>query len=122
MTKYRETLDKETGEKQFLFDATLMRIGEKPLENSNSKNYKIVTLKFNLPNGEEVERTGMCYESNYDYGIEVGKDYLCTLSFDSEGNPQIRMSHLNNAGRASADDFSGLFQVQKQLIDNDLVM
>jgi hypothetical protein len=32
------------------------------------------------------------------------------------------MSHLNNADRATSDDFTGLFQVQKQLIEDDLVM
>ena len=68
--------DAETGETQFLFNARLLKIGEKTLENSNGTNYKIVTLKFNLPSGEEVERTAMCYQANYDYGVETGKDYL----------------------------------------------
>jgi hypothetical protein len=122
MTKYKEIINEETGEKQFLFNAKLLKIGEKTLENTNGKNYKIVTLKFNLPSGEEVERTAMCYQANYDYGVETAKDYLCSLSFDQEGIPQIKMSHLSNADRATADDFSGLFQVQKQLIEDDLVM
>jgi hypothetical protein len=122
MTKYKEIINKNTGETEFLFNARLLQIGEKTLENSNDKAYKIVTLKFNLPSGEEVERTAMCYASNYEYGIEVGKDYLCNLSFSEEGNPQINMSHLNNADRATSDDFTGLFQVQKQLIEDDLVM
>jgi hypothetical protein len=122
MTKYKEIFNKETGEKQFLFNAKLLKIGEKTLENTNGKDYKIVTLKFNLPSGEEVERSAMCYESNYEYGIEEGRDYLCNLSFTEEGNPQINMSHLSNADRATANDFSGLFQVQNQLIEDDLVM
>jgi hypothetical protein len=122
MTKYKEIINEETGEKQFLFNARLLKVGEKKLENSNGKNYKIVTLKFYLPSGEEVERTAMCYESNYNHGIEEGKDYLCNLSFTEEGEPQINMSHLSNAERASANDFSGLFQVQEQLIEDDLVM
>ena len=122
MTKYKEIINEKTGEREFLFNAKLLQIGEKTLENSNDKEYKIVTLKFNLPNGDEVERTAMCYASNYEYGIEPGKDYLCNLSLSEEGNPQIKMSHLNNADRATADDFSGLFQVQKQLIEDDLVM
>ena len=92
------------------------------LENSNEKLFKVVTLKFNLPDGEEVERTAMCYQSNYQYGIEEGKNYLCSLSFDEDGNPQIRMSHLTNADRATTDDFSGLLQVAKQLIDDKAVI
>ena len=122
MTKYKEIINEETGEKQFLFNARLLKIGEKTLENSNGKEYKIVTLKFNLPTGEEVERSAMCYASNYEYGIEEGRDYLCNLSFTEEGNPQINMSHLTNAERASAEDFAGLFQLQEQLIEDDLVM
>ena len=122
MTKYKQIQNPETGENEFLFHARLLKIGKSVLENSNEKLFKVVTLKFNLPDGQEVERTAMCYQSNYQYGVEVGKDYLCNLSFDEEGTPQIRMSHLTNADRATADDFSGLLQVSKQLIDEKAVM
>ena len=67
MTKYKEITNKQTGKIEFLFNAKLLKVGEKTLKNSNSKAYKIVTVKFNLPNGDEVERTAMCYQSNYDY-------------------------------------------------------
>lgn len=122
MTEYKQIQNPETGETEFLFKATLLKIGKSELENSNQKVFKVVTLKFNLPDGEEVERTAMCYYSNYNYGVEPGKDYLCNLSFDEEGAPQIRMSHLTNADRATAEDFSGLLQVSKQLIDDKAVM
>ena len=122
MTRFKEIINSETGEKQFLFNAKLLKIGEKTLENSNGKEYKIVMLKFYLPTGEEVERSAMCYASNYNHGIEEGRNYLCNLSFTEEGNPQINMSHLTNASRASAEDFAGLFQVQEQLIEDGLVM
>ena len=122
MTKYREITNETSGESEFLFNATLLKLGEKTLSNSNEKKYKIVTLEFNLPNGEEVERTAMCFASNYKYGVEIGKAYLCNLSFDEEGNPQIRMSHLSNADRASANDFEGLLQAKEQFIERDLVI
>ncbi|MCW5518487.1 hypothetical protein J1N09_01460 [Aureitalea sp. L0-47] len=122
MTEYREITNEITGGPEFLFNATLLKIGENTLTNSNDKEYKIVTLEFNLPDGEEVERTAMCYASNYEQGVEIGKAYLCNLSFDEEGKPQIRMSHLSNADRASAEDFAGLFQGAKLLINDDLVM
>lgn len=122
MTNFKEIINEETGEKQFLFNAELLKIGEKTLENSNGKEYKIVTLKFNLPTGEEVERSAICYASNYNHGIEEGRQYLCNLSFTEEGDPQINMSHLTKADRASAEDFAGLFQVQDQLIKDDLVI
>ncbi len=122
MTKYKQIENPETGETEFLFNATLAKIGKSVLENSNEKLFKVVTLKFNLPDGEEVERTAMCYQSNYQHGIEVGKDYLTNLAFDEEGIPQLRMSHLSNADRATASDFAGLQQVSKQLIDDEAVM
>lgn len=120
MTKYNEIINVQTGEREFHFNAKLLKIGERTLKNSNDKAYKIVTLKFNLPSEEEVERTAMCYESSYNHGIEEGKDYLCNLSFNEEGIPQIRMSHLTNADRATAEDFAGLFQVQQQVIEDEL--
>jgi hypothetical protein len=122
MTKYKKIKNRETGEVEFLFNAVLLQVGENIIQNSNEKDYKIVTLGFQLPNGEEVQRTAICYASNYEYGIEVGKKYLCNLSFDGDGEAQLRMSHLINADRASVEDFTGLLQVKEQLIDDELVM
>lgn len=122
MTKYKQIQNPETGETEFQFNATLLKIGKSVLENANEKLFKVVTLKFNLPDGEEVERTAICYQSNYQYGVEEGKDYLCNLSYDKEANPQIRMSHLTNADRATASDFAGLLQVSSQLIDDEAVI
>ena len=122
MTKYKETFNEVTGEREFLFNGKLLKIADKTLENANSKAYKIVTLGFNLPTGEEVERSAICYASNYEKGIELGKDYLCNLSFDVDENPQIRMSHLSNAERASVTDFAGLLQASKQLIESEEVI
>ena len=82
MTTYKKIKNLKTGESEFLFNATLLKIGENVIQNSNSKDYKIVTLGFQLPSGNEVNRTAICYKSNYDYGIEEGKDYLCNLDFD----------------------------------------
>jgi hypothetical protein len=122
MTTYKQIQNLKTGEKEFLFTATLLKIGENIIQNSNKKDYKIVTLGFKLPNGEEVQRTAICYASNYDYGIEEGENYLSNLSFTKEGEAQLSMSHLSNADRASVEDFSGLFQVTKQLIEEEEVM
>jgi len=119
MTNYREITNEQTGATEYLFNATLTNVGEKTLTNSNGKEYKIVGLKFNLPNGGiEVERTAMCFASNYNYGVEVGTAYLTNLSFDAQGAPQIRMSHLSNADRATASDFAGLAQV-KATVESD---
>lgn len=122
MTKYKERVNEETGAIKHLFNATLIKIGKNVLENVNSKEYKIVTIGFELPNGEKVERTAMCYSKNYERGIEVGKSYLCSLTFDDDAEPQLRMSHLINSTRASIKDFAGLFQAQEQLIEEDQVI
>ncbi|MDC7994034.1 hypothetical protein [Altibacter sp. HG106] len=123
MTKYNEFFNEETGEMGFSFTAKLLRLGETILQNSNETNYKIAEVKFMLPSGEEVERTAMVYEKNYEHGLEVGKNYLTTVTFDEvDGTPYLRMSHLQNVQRASAADFAGLFQSKKQLIEDDSVM
>lgn len=122
MTKYKRIQNKQTGETEFLFSATLLNIGESLIQNTNGKDYKIVTLAFQLPNGKEVQRSAICYASNYEYGIEEGKSYLCNLSFDEQGEPQIRMSHLMNASRANVDDFTELLQLKEQFVDEEIVM
>jgi hypothetical protein len=70
MTMCKEISNKKTGETEFLFNAKLLKVGEKTLKNSYEKSYKIVMLKFNLPSGEEIERTAMCYASNYEYVLK----------------------------------------------------
>ena len=97
MTTYKQIQNLKTGEKEFLFTATLLKIGENIIQNSNKKDYKIVTLGFKLPNGEKVQRTAICYASNYDYGIEEGENYLSNLSFTKEGEAQlsIRLKSLS---------------------------
>lgn len=117
MENYRQVLNELSGENEFLFNAKLTKINDKTLKNTNGKEYKIVNLNFDLPNGENVERTAICYESNYKYGIEEGKTYLCTLSFDSTGKPQLKMSHLSSGSRASIEDFAELYQMRLELTE-----
>jgi len=105
---YKAIVNKLTGKKEFQFTAELLAVSKNTLENTNENKFKIVTLKFNLPNGKLVTRTGMCYEKSYSQGIDVGESYLTTLSFKDDGQPAILMSHLNNASQASADDFADL--------------
>ena len=113
MTNYREITNEQTGATEYLFNATLTNVGETTLSNSNGKDYKIVSLKFNLPNdGIEVERTAMCFAGSLKYGVEVGNAYLTNLAFDAQGAPQLKMSHLSSSNRATVSDFAGLAQVK----------
>ena len=86
-------------------------------KNTNGKGFIINTVRIPLPNGKEVDRTAICYEGNYAHpdikagkaeALKIGGSYLTTLRKDEEGNPQLQMSHLTNANRASAADFAGL--------------
>ena len=122
MTKYKKILNLKTGQKEFSFNATLLNIGDRVIQNTNGKDYKIVTLGFQLPTGEDVQRTAICYASNYKYGVEEGKDYLCNLSFNEQGEPQIQMSHLMKADRANLEDFSSLFHSEEELIHQELAV
>jgi hypothetical protein len=120
MKNYREVLNEQTGEIEFHFSGKLIQISEKTLENSNGNQYKVVLINFDLPSGENVDRTAICYESNYNHGVEIGKDYLCTVNFTSDGQPYLRMSHLSIEGRASVEDFSDLYQLTMKL-ENSLL-
>jgi len=119
MTQYTEVKNKETGATEFNFNGTLTEIGKQTLKNVNDKEYKIMTVQFYLPNSKEVERSALCYASNYENGMEVGKSYLCNLSFDGNDKPNIRISHLTNAERATSSDFEGLFQVERQVVKSE---
>jgi hypothetical protein len=122
MTKYKKIQNLNTGKDEFTFNAKLLDVGETVIENVNGKEYKVVTLGFQLPNGKDVQRTAICYASNYEYGIEEGQEYLCNLSFGEQGDPHIRMSHLTNSDRASADDFVGLYELTDKLIEEEMIM
>jgi len=96
--------NKTTGVPQAQFPAVLKSIGTTILQNSNDKNYKIVSVEFENSKGIQQLASAACYEGNYSKGIEVGKTYLTTVSV-VEGKAYLQMSHLENASMASADDF-----------------
>ncbi len=49
MTKYKIIQNLKTGKDEFSFNAILFEVGENVIKNSNDKDYKIVTLGFQLP-------------------------------------------------------------------------
>ncbi len=93
-----------TGVPQAQFPAVLKSIGTTILQNSNQKNYKIVSIEFENANGTKQLASAAIYEGNYSKGIEVGKTYLTTVSV-VDGKAYLQMSHLENAAMATADDF-----------------
>lgn len=93
-----------TGVPQAQFPATLKSVGTTVLQNTNQKNYKIVSVEFENASGTKQLASAAIYEGNYSKGIEPGKTYLTTVSV-VEGKAYLQMSHLENAAMATADDF-----------------
>ena len=109
-TKLTPIKNDVTGKTDYQFSATLISIGDKELENSNNKAYRVGTCEFVNQKGKTVQRTVQIYNGNLldeegEVRMKAGNDYLTTLSFDDKGNTYLRMSHLANASRATADDF-----------------
>ena len=102
--KFNFKANPTTGVPQAQFPATLKSIRTTILQNTNGKNYKVVSLEFENANGTKQLASAAIYEGNYSKGIEVGKTYLTTVSI-VEGKAYLQMSHLENAAMATADDF-----------------
>ena len=95
------------------------------LQNSNGKNYKVITVEFVTASGEVKPCGAAIYEGNYSKGgIEKDKEYLATVTFvffnstfapNAEGKmtPYMQMSHLiSGGGYASLDDF-GIEEIEE---------
>lgn len=123
MSKFKSREVEYNGVKSIEYQtaAKLVSIGKwnEKLINSNGKKYILNTIEVDVPTG--VKRfTAMCYENNYrpesrkdfangdDQPLKIGESYLTTLRFGEDGEPNLQMSHLTNANRATADDFAFL--------------
>lgn len=87
------------------------------LQNSNGKNYKVITVEFVTASGEVKSCGAAIYEGNYSKGgVEKGKEYLATVTIapnaDGKMIPYMQMSHLvAGGGYADLDDF-GIEEVE----------
>lgn len=87
------------------FGGKLVSISDKVLTNVNKKNYKVVTIDFEDVAGNPARCSALCYEGNYNKGVEVGETYLCTAT-PTDAGVIVKMSHLSfNGERASAEQF-----------------
>lgn len=102
----RKVKNETTGKEDMQFSGKLISISDKVLQNSNNKNYKVVTVEFEDLKGNIQKASGICYEGNYKNGVEVGKEYLCTAS-EANGNAYIQMSHLPGAADRPTLDMFG---------------
>lgn len=100
----------KTGNQEIDFHGKLLSISDQVLNNVNNTEYRVGTIRFENAQGEEVDRSCLVYESNYQYGMEAdpngeGPTYLCRAINGEEGILLI-CSHLTGATRAQASDFS----------------
>ena len=110
MTNFKSIKNLKIGVSQFLFNATLLEEGQNVILNRNSKDYKIVPLEGQLPHCErELQRTAIWYAVNYSDGIEVVKECLSNVCFNTKGKPQIRWSHLNIAVQKIQLELTAIF-------------
>ncbi len=108
---FKPVKNEQTGATEYQFHAVLQSIGKEERKTSKGKGYFIGSVSFKNPQGEREVATCFINAKNYAYGMETGKSYVSTLSFDDNGEPTIRVSHLEGAARASKSMFAGLSEV-----------
>ena len=105
---FKQTQNEQTGATEYQFHAVLQSIGKEERKTAKGKGYYIGSVSFKNPQGEREVATCFINAANYAYGMETGKSYVSTLSFDDKGAPTIRVSHLEGAARANMSMFAGL--------------
>lgn len=96
----------EYGQMEGQFKAKVVSLGNTIMTTSKGKPYVVGTIQFANADGEQVERSAICYEANKGK-IVLGETYLCNIvvTQDRPNEPIISISPLTNAVRATADDF-----------------
>jgi len=84
----------------------LISIAKEAIENSNGNMYFPATVSFENAQGNTVKRGCLVYQTNFDYGMEVGTTYLGKIIKVKDKLPLVVLSHLDRATQASDDDFA----------------
>lgn len=100
------TKNSVTGQLETSFQAKLVAVSDRVVENTNGTQFRIGTCE--LPGGKQV--SCRIYEKNYSYGMNPGTSYLTKATQYADANGELHvdvtMSHLTAATRASIDDFA----------------
>jgi hypothetical protein len=93
------------------FTGTLVSIAKLPIKNVNNTEYYPATVDMKDSNGNVRKGTScMIYKTSFDKGMEIGQDYLGSVTIESGKQPLIKLtSGTGNGTRATMDDFD--FQV-----------
>lgn len=108
MSNFQTVFNEYTKQNEVQFQATLVSLSDTEMENKNGTPYYLATVEFENAKGINVQRSAIVYKANADNGMTPGKSYLCTAITGDQGT-LIRMSHLEQAARATADDFGDAF-------------
>ncbi len=94
-----------TGNVDIQFSAKLVSIAEKPLLNTNKKEYYPCTIDFVDAKGVDRRASGIIYGANLAHGMSPGNHYLATATKGEQG-VFIQVSHLAGGGvRATEEMF-----------------
>ncbi len=106
MSTFKKVINKVTNQVQTQFEAKLISIADAPKEMQNAKQtlYRNCTIQFADKDAVEQTVSALMYESNYAYGVEVGKSYLATATKTDRG-VLISVSHLVATTRPTEDMF-----------------
>jgi len=110
------TLQNRAGEDYvaYQFDAKLVSISDRVLENKNGTEYRVATISFKDAKGVPATCTATVYESNFAYGMEVGQSYLTTAIPTEGGRVFVQVSHLvGGSTPATLDMFEGILDEAK---------
>lgn len=105
MSNFRNVANKITGATEKQFGAKLVSIATDPMTNQTTgKPYYPCTIEFVNANGQIVQRTAIVYGKNFDYGMEVGKEYMATAQ-KVDDRVYVHLSHLTFVNGATDEDF-----------------
>ena len=93
------------------FTGTLVAIAKLPIKNVNNTEYYPATVDMKDSHGNTLKgKTCMIYKTSFDKGMEIGQDYLGSVTMEAGKDPLIKLtSGTGNGTRATMDDFD--FQV-----------
>lgn len=104
----RTRINSLTGQKEVVFEAELISIGDNTLKLKNEKQteYKIAQIQFVNSDAEMVTRSAMVFAKTYnDHELIVGEKYQATAQIVGN-DAYVRLSHLPYSGDiATAADF-----------------
>ena len=102
---FQFTINEVTGLPQANFNAKVISISNQTKTNKNGKEYHVATISFVDKDAVEQKCSALIYKGNFDKGMEIGNDYITTVTIMPDGQPLITVSHLTRAPRATVDMF-----------------